>query len=128
MCKSSFWHVAQLVELLTVNQAVAGSSPAVPANRDVSGCIKVNSTLWKCLVGVKHAIVASWMVGIIYMLWYGAAHETICTEHSIVQDILRIQGRDAILQLSNGDVVTVNQAHYADGDDYCLKYESVPRN
>lgn len=33
MCKSSFWHVAQLVELLTVNQAVAGSSPAVPANR-----------------------------------------------------------------------------------------------
>ena len=27
-----YWNVAQLVERLTVNQVVAGSSPAIPAN------------------------------------------------------------------------------------------------
>jgi len=45
-----------------------------------------------------------------------------CVETATVEKILELQYRDAVIQLSNGKIITVNQATLKPGDSVCIQY------
>lgn len=44
-----------------------------------------------------------------------------CVKEATVEEILELRYRDAVILLSTGDQVKVNQARLKPGDTYCLK-------
>ena len=58
-----------------------------------------------------------------YTVYMDVNHPRYCVDEHVVKSILELKYRDALIELDNGQHVTVYQASLKPGDTHCLKWE-----
>lgn len=77
---------------------------------------------------ITYTLIFCFFAIFVYAFFHDYRYESVCINETTVIDIVELKGRDADILLSNGDIVSVNQAWLKVGDKQCLEYEFVLRD